>query len=101
MNSDRKKLIDMVTKMLALADSAGFEAEAATAKAKATELTARYDINKADILAEFKIEGEMRGGAAIPSYEFDLLDAVSRFCGVLVPEQATEIMNFLASLKTL
>jgi hypothetical protein len=85
MNSDRKKLIDAVTKILALADSTDHEAEAATAKAKAAELIAKYDITVGSSKVErFKAEGEMRGGAATPSYEFDLLDAVGRFCGVLV-----------------
>jgi hypothetical protein len=35
-------------------------------------------------LSGFKLEGEMRGGAPMPSYEFHLLDAVGSFCGVLV-----------------
>jgi Protein of unknown function (DUF2786) len=84
MGAERKKLIDTVTKMLALADSTGFEAEASTAKAKAAELIAKYDIRAESDLAGFKLEGEMRGGAAMPSYEFHLLDAVGKLCGVLV-----------------
>ena len=66
MNSARKKLIDAVTKILALADSTGHEAEAATARAKAAELIAKYDIivGSSKDLEGFKVEGEMRGGAA-------------------------------------
>jgi Protein of unknown function (DUF2786) len=84
MDSGRKKLIDTVTKMLALADSTGHEAEAATARGKVAELMAKYDISVDKDLEGFKVEGEMRGGAPVPSYEFSLLGAIGNFCGVLV-----------------
>jgi Protein of unknown function (DUF2786) len=86
MNAGRKKMLDAVTKILALADSTEHEAEAATAKAKAAELVAKYDIELGETknLEGFKAEGVLRGGVAIPSYEIDLLDAVGKFCGVLV-----------------
>jgi hypothetical protein len=85
MSSERKKMLDAVTKILALADSTNHEAEAATAKAKAAELVAKYDITiGSKDLEGYKAGGEMRGDAAMPSYEFDLLDAVGKFCGVLV-----------------
>jgi hypothetical protein len=94
MDTERKKLIDTVTKMLALADSTSFEAESSTAKAKAAELIAKYDIRAEGDLAGFKLEGEMRGGAAMPSYEFYLSDAVGRFCGVLVLRRGPNYLFF-------
>jgi hypothetical protein len=94
MGTERKKLIDTVTKMLALAGSTGFEAEASTAKAKAAELIAKYDIHSESDLAGFKLEGEMRGGAPMPSYEWHLLDAVGKFCGVLVLRGGSNYLFF-------
>jgi Protein of unknown function (DUF2786) len=85
MNADQKKVLDAVTKILALADSTNYEAEAATARAKAAELIARYDITADSVkdLEKFRCETEFRTGA-IPSYEFSLLGALGKFCGVLV-----------------
>jgi Protein of unknown function (DUF2786) len=94
MSPERKKLIDTVTKMLALADSTGFEAEASTAKAKAAMLIAKYNIYAEKDLAGFKLEGERRGGAVMPSYEFHLLDAVGKFCGVLVLRWGSDYLFF-------
>jgi hypothetical protein len=85
MGAERKRVLDIVAKILALADSTNHEAEAATAEAKAAELIARYDI-KADSLKDlekFKCETEFRIGD-VPSYEFSLLGAIGKFCGVLV-----------------
>jgi hypothetical protein len=45
---------------------------------------AKYDISVDKDLEGFKVEGEMRGGAPVPSYEFSLLGAIGDFCGVLV-----------------
>jgi Protein of unknown function (DUF2786) len=85
MNSDRKKVLDAVTKILALADSTSHEAEAATARSKAAELIAKYDITVASLndLEKFESVSEFRVGS-VPSYEFTLLAAIGEFCGVLV-----------------
>jgi hypothetical protein len=85
MSADRKKVLDAVTKILALADGTNYEAEAATARAKAAELIARYDIRADSLkdLEKFKSEEEFRTGD-MPSHEFSLLCALGRFCGVLV-----------------
>jgi Protein of unknown function (DUF2786) len=85
MSVDLKKVLDAVTKILALADSTNYEAEAVTARAKAAELIARYDITADNIkdLEEFRCETEFRTGG-VPSHEFSLLGALGKFCGVLV-----------------
>ena len=85
MSIERKKLLDRVTNLLALSDSTGFEAEAATARDKAAELVAKYDITMDSLkdLEKFETISEFRVGN-LPSYEFTLLDAVGKFCGVLV-----------------
>jgi hypothetical protein len=85
MCADRKKVLDAVTKILALADSTNHQAEAATARAKAAELIARYDIRADSLkdLEKFKSEAEFRTGD-MPSHEFTLLAVLGKFCGVLV-----------------
>jgi Protein of unknown function (DUF2786) len=85
MSVDLKKVLDAVTKILALADSTNYEAEAVTARAKAAELIARYDITADNMkdLEEFRCETEFRTGD-VPSHEFSLLGTLGRFCGVLV-----------------
>jgi hypothetical protein len=85
MSADRKKVLDAVTKILALADGTNHKAEAATARAKAAELIARYDIRADSLkdLEKFESEEEFRTGD-MPSHEFSLLCAIGRFCGVLV-----------------
>jgi hypothetical protein len=85
MSDDRKRVLDAVTKILALADSTTYEAEAVTARAKAAELIARYDIHADSLndLENFKGETEFRTGH-MPSYEFSLLATLGKFCGVLV-----------------
>ena len=85
MSIERKKLLDRVTNLLALSDSTGFEAEAATARDKAAELVAKYDITMDSLkdLEKFETISEFRVGN-LPSYEFTLLDAIGKFCGVLV-----------------
>jgi Protein of unknown function (DUF2786) len=85
MSVEQKKVLDAVAKILALADSTNYEAEAATARAKAAELIARYDIAADSMkdLEKFKHETEFRIGD-VPSYEFSLLCTLGKFCGVLV-----------------
>jgi Protein of unknown function (DUF2786) len=85
MNNERKRLLDVVAKLLALADGGSTEAEAASAKAKAAALIAKYDITVASSKdwEKFEAVSEFRVGD-VPSYEFTLLSAVGRFCGVLV-----------------
>jgi hypothetical protein len=83
--ADAKKVLDAVTKILALADGTNHQAEAATARAKAAELIAKYNITVDSLqdLEKFTTETEFRTGD-IPSYEFSLLGTLGRFCGVLV-----------------
>lgn len=85
LNPDRKKVLDTVTKLLALAEGGATKAEATTAKEKAALLIAKYDISVADAedLEGFEDETEFRTGD-VPSYEFRLLGSLGRFCGVLV-----------------
>lgn len=82
---DQKKVLDAVTKILALAEGTSYKAEAETARAKAAELIAKYDITADSMkdLEGFKSEVEFRTGD-LPSYEFSLLAILGRFCGVLV-----------------
>jgi hypothetical protein len=58
---------------------------AATARAKAAELIARYDIHADSLkdLEKFKSEEEFRTGD-MPPHEFSLLCTLGKFCGVLV-----------------
>jgi Protein of unknown function (DUF2786) len=82
---DRKRVLDVVAKILVLADGTNYEAESETARTKAAELIARYDIT-ADMmrdLEEFRCETEFRIGD-MPSYETSLLCTLGKFCGVLV-----------------
>jgi Protein of unknown function (DUF2786) len=85
MSADRTRILDAVTKILALADGTNYEAEAATTRAKAAELIARYDIRADSLkgLENFKGETEFRTGV-MPSHEFTLLAVLGKFCGVLV-----------------
>jgi hypothetical protein len=85
MSADQKKVIDAVAKILALAESTSHKAEASTARAKAAELIARYDIRVDSLkdLETFTHEAEFLTGD-MPSHEFSLLNAIGKFCGVLV-----------------
>jgi hypothetical protein len=85
LSDDRKKLIDTVAKILALAEGTSYAAEAETAKAKAANLIARYDISVDSLkdIEEFKVQTEFRTGD-MPSHEFCLLGVLGCFCGVLV-----------------
>jgi Protein of unknown function (DUF2786) len=84
-SADQKRVIDVVAKILALVEDTNHEAESKTAKTKAAELIARYNIT-ADSLKDvekFISETEFRTGH-VPSHEFSLLATLGRFCGVLV-----------------
>jgi hypothetical protein len=92
-SGERKKLLDAVAKILALADSTDFEPEAETARTKAAKLIAKYDITADGLkgLGNFEAVRDFRVGH-MPSYEGTLLAAVSKFCGVLfltTPRQNT------------
>jgi hypothetical protein len=62
MNPDRKKILDRLAKILALADASAFSAEAETARRIAEQLMAEHDVSRQDIAdSEFELR-------EIPSY---------------------------------
>jgi hypothetical protein len=85
MNDEHKKLVDIVAKLLALADGGATEAEAESARAKAALLIAKYDISMADAkdLEAYQSDTEFRLGG-VTTHEHHLLGALGKFCGVLV-----------------
>lgn len=84
LNPERKRLLDIVAKLLAKADGGATNEEAESFKAKAAELIARYDIEfdsvkdleKYEAITEFKV-------GRVPSYERALFWNLAPFCGVL------------------
>ena len=81
--ADRKKLIDKIAKLLALADSSDFSEEAQTAKNLAAELLARHDIAACEIKSE-PFETDHEAAARFTNYDGCLLTALARINSVAV-----------------
>lgn len=82
--NDRKKLIDKVTKLFALAEGTNHTAEAEAARNMGIELMAKHNLSYSDmtIKEEFteKFEETQRKNA--PAYETSLLGAIAKMNGV-------------------
>lgn len=84
LSPERKRLIDIVSKLIALSEGGTTDAEADSAKTKAAELIARYNIefDSTGGLEEYEAIVEFQVGR-VPSYKIALLHNLSPFCGVL------------------
>lgn len=83
---DRKKMIDKIVGLLALADSTNHIEEADTARNKAAELMAKYSIEFTDIKPDDKIEYQQIDYIDINPSKAELIleNAIGKFNGVLV-----------------
>lgn len=83
--TDRQKLIDRITKLLALADSTNHTAEAESARRMAAELMAKHAISSTQVTgvdAEFTVHKEDSGRQTKATYETTLLQAIAAINGV-------------------
>lgn len=84
-NIDRKKLIDKVTKLMALADGTNHGPEAESARRMAAELMARHNLTYSDLDSKevpFATRDESTGRQSLAAYETHLLAALAAFNGV-------------------
>ena len=85
-SQDKQKLIDKITKLMALAEGTSHTAEAESARNMAIDLMAKHNIDIQDINAkdqeEFIIEFEDSNRRRVPTEDCTLLAAVAHFCGV-------------------
>lgn len=82
---ERQKIIDRVTKLMALSEGTSHTAEAESARNMAVELMAKHQLTTSDLSAEdteFVVEVEDTGCKKQRSEESNLVHAVAAFCGV-------------------
>jgi len=80
MEADRKKLIDKIAKLLALADSSDFSEEAKTAKNLAAELLAKHDIAACELTSE-AYEKQREESERFAGHDVTLYGALARING--------------------
>ena len=86
MHPERKRLIEKVAKLLAMAESTTHEAEAATARALASKLMAEHDLTMESLTAdeEFVTEDEDTGAQVKTQFRTVLHRAIARINGVTI-----------------
>ena len=82
-SGDRKKLIDKIAKLLALADSSDFSEEAATAKNLAAELLAKHHVAIAELQAE-PYETDSQESARFVAHDVKLFSALAKINGCVL-----------------
>lgn len=91
---DNKKIIDKILKLLALADNNPNREEAESAKAKAAELMAQYNIAQEKLVKDEPIEFVYRAYVALPTWRYRLVAAVCQLSGVALVNQSSR-KNFV------
>lgn len=84
LSNDRKKLIDKVVKLLALADSTNHSEEADTARRMAADLMAKHNIKltEAEIRDEIERQKRTQSVKSMQKFDIDLIWAITKFNGV-------------------
>ena len=84
-SAERQKIIDRVTKLMALADNSSFSEEADTARNMAIELMAKHQLTHSDMSiedTELTVEIEDTENKKKDTSAINLIHAVAAFCGV-------------------
>lgn len=85
-NEERRKMIDRIVHLMAVADSATFDGEAEAAKAMAAKLMAKYQIDTQELIKDVQPEYTVEEQSTIINpqiHERMLQNAIAMFCGVL------------------
>lgn len=84
-SADRLKLVEKITKLMALADNTSFSEEADSARTMAIDLMAKHNIDMADMSVakeDFMLDIEDSNRTRPATEEITLINAVAIFCGV-------------------
>ena len=81
---ERQKLIDQITKLMAVADGTNHSAEADSFREKAAELMAKHNLSYTDMKTQddYQIVDEKSGRGTLATYETSLLHALADINGV-------------------